>query len=48
MKFTHYLLKNLVPEWIKLYLNFKFLKTHLAVSTHVKKLLRKAKKQKDR
>lgn len=48
MKYTQYLLKNLIPEWIKLYLNFKYLKTHLAIATKVKKLLRKAKKLKTR
>lgn len=44
MKFTHYLLKNLIPEWIKLYINFQYLKTHLSTATYVKKILRKAKK----
>lgn len=46
MKFTQYLIKNLIPEWIKLYINFKYLKTHLGVATKLKKLLRKAKKRK--
>lgn len=46
MKYTHYILKMMVPEWIKLYLNFKLLKTYLSISTSMKKLLVLAKKTK--
>lgn len=44
MKFTVYMIKNCVPEWIKLYMNFKFLKYHLKVSYKTKDLLVRAKK----
>ena len=46
MKYTHYILKMMVPEWIKLYLNFKLLKTYLSISTSLKTLLVLAKKTK--
>lgn len=46
MKYTHYILKNMVPEWIKLYLNFKLLKTYLKISAALKTLLVLAKKTK--
>ena len=46
MKFTHYLLKMMVPEWIKLYINYKLLKTYLSISTSLKTLLVLAKKTK--
>lgn len=36
----------MVPEWIKLYLNFKLLKTYLSISTSLKTLLVLAKKTK--
>lgn len=46
MKYTHYILKMMVPEWIKLYLNFRLLKTYLSVTTSLKTLLVLAKKTK--
>jgi SPX domain protein involved in polyphosphate accumulation len=39
MKFTHFILKHLVPEWEKLYLNFRVLKIYLKTSGKLKKLL---------
>jgi SPX domain protein involved in polyphosphate accumulation len=46
MKFTYYMKRHMVPAWIKLYLNYKLLKTSLQVSTKVKDLLVMAKKTK--
>ena len=46
MKFTHYILWNVIPEWVKLYLNFKLLKTYLGISKQVKELLVISKKTK--
>lgn len=46
MKFTRYIIQVMVPEWIKLYLNFGLLKTYLAISTKLKTLLVLAKKTK--
>lgn len=46
MKYLHFILKNIVPEWIKLYLNYKLLKTYLVISTKLKELLVLAKKTK--
>ena len=48
MKFTHFILQNMVPEWIKLYLNFRLLKTYLSVATGLKTILLLAKKTKSR
>ena len=48
MKFTLYLLKNCVSEWIKLYLNFKLLKNYLVVSNKTKDFLILVKKKKAR
>ena len=44
MKFTLYLLRITVPEWVKLYMNFGLLKTYLSISYKVKQLLMMAKK----
>lgn len=46
MKFTHFILRNVVPEWVKLYLNFKLLKNYLTISRLIKELLVVAKKTK--
>lgn len=48
MKFTQYLLQNLIPEWVKLYVNFKLLKTYLSIMTILKAFLLDAKQQKPR
>ena len=34
----------MVPEWVKLYLNFKLLKTYLSSSTKLRKRLKSMKK----
>jgi hypothetical protein len=44
MKYLHYILQNMVPEWVKLYLNYKLLKTYLSISSQLKKMLVLAKK----
>ena len=46
MKYLHHILKNMVPEWVKLYLNYKLLKTYLSISSQLKKMLVLAKKMK--
>ena len=38
----------MVPEWIKFYLNFLYLKSHLGVSHYVQYLVRKAKRHLDK
>ena len=48
MKFTEYMIRHMVPAWVKLYLNFKLLKTSLKVPTKVKVLLRISKATKSR
>lgn len=39
MKFTKYLLRILIPEWVKFYVNFKLLKTYLSIMTILKTFL---------
>lgn len=48
MKFTKYLLRILIPEWVKFYVNFKLLKTYLSIMTILKTFLLDAKQQKSR
>ena len=48
MKFTHYLIRHLIPEWIKFYVNFKLLKTYLSIMTILKQFLLDVKQQKSK
>ena len=43
MKYTLYMLKNMVPEWVKLYFNFGLMKLYISAATQVKKFLINAK-----
>ena len=46
MKFTHFILQNSIPEWVKFYLNFRLLKNYLQLNSVIKKNLSKTKKKK--
>lgn len=46
MKFAEFLLKNIVPEWALMYLNYKALKAYLSTSGAFKDFLLYAKKTK--
>lgn len=40
MKFAQLFLNEMIPEWIKLYLNYKLLKTWLSSSVYIKKKIK--------
>lgn len=45
MKFTILMLKNMIPEWIKLYLNYKLLKAYLSNAGKLRRHLERIKIQ---
>lgn len=43
MKFAQLLMKSMIPEWIKLYLNYSLLKNYLSSSALLKKYFKQLK-----
>lgn len=46
MKYAEFILKNIIPEWALMYLNYKALKAYLSTSGSLKEFLLFAKKTK--